>query len=127
MYRFVEIEMRAPEPLIRVPSLYASPTGSCRDPTCKRKPPSCWRTSSSAVSSRRDWPSSSRHSISAWPGAVFAKQWRAKSHCRLVHGYSLSFRFEFEANTLDDKNWVVDFGGLKELRAILEGLPERGG
>lgn len=48
------------------------------------------------------------------------RQWRAKSHCRLLHGYSLSFRFEFEANTLDDKNWVVDFGGLKELRAILE-------
>ncbi|MHB0790189.1 6-pyruvoyl trahydropterin synthase family protein [Bradyrhizobium sp. 5.13L] len=49
------------------------------------------------------------------------RQWRAKSHCRLLHGYSLSFRFEFEANTLDDKNWVVDFGGLRELRAILEG------
>lgn len=49
------------------------------------------------------------------------RQWRAKSHCRLLHGYSLSFRFEFEANTLDDKNLVVDFGGLKELRAILEG------
>lgn len=31
------------------------------------------------------------------------RQWRAKSHCRLLHGYSLSFRFEFEANTLDDK------------------------
>lgn len=49
------------------------------------------------------------------------RQWRAKSHCRLLHGYSLSFRFEFEANMLDDKNWVVDFGDLKELRAILEG------
>ncbi|WP_225145649.1 MULTISPECIES: 6-carboxytetrahydropterin synthase [unclassified Bradyrhizobium] len=48
------------------------------------------------------------------------RQWRALSHCRLLHGYSLSFRFEFEADTLDDKNWVVDFGGLKELKAILE-------
>jgi 6-pyruvoyltetrahydropterin/6-carboxytetrahydropterin synthase len=44
------------------------------------------------------------------------RQWRADSHCRLVHGYALAFRFEFEAATLDARNWVMDFGGLKELK-----------
>lgn len=42
------------------------------------------------------------------------------SHCRLIHGYSLAFSFKFAARTLDDKNWVVDFGGLKELKDWLE-------
>ena len=37
------------------------------------------------------------------------RQALADSHCSLVHGYSLGFRFEFEAIELDDKNWVYDF------------------
>lgn len=48
------------------------------------------------------------------------RQWRAESHCRFVHGYALSFRFVFEANELDDKNWVIDFGALKSLKATLQ-------
>lgn len=48
------------------------------------------------------------------------RQWRASSHCRFLHGYALSFRFEFEANELDERNWVVDFGGLKYLKQMLE-------
>lgn len=48
------------------------------------------------------------------------RQWRAESHCRLIHGYALAFAFVFEAEELDVRNWVVDFGGLKDLRAILE-------
>lgn len=47
------------------------------------------------------------------------RQWRADSHCSKLHGYALAFRFEFEANMLDERNWVVDFGGLKELKAEL--------
>ena len=50
--------------------------------------------------------------------AVF-RQWRADSHCNLLHGYSLSFRFVFEATELDHRNWVMDFGGLKNLKAAL--------
>ena len=50
--------------------------------------------------------------------AVF-RQWRAKSHCNQLHGYALSFRFIFEATELDYRNWVVDFGGLKGLKAAL--------
>ena len=49
------------------------------------------------------------------------RQWRAQSHCRYVHGYALGFRFEFEASELDERFWVVDFGGLKGLKAMLEG------
>ncbi len=48
------------------------------------------------------------------------RQWRAHSHCRFVHGYALAFDFEFEADELDQTNWVVDFGGMKSLKQILE-------
>jgi 6-pyruvoyltetrahydropterin/6-carboxytetrahydropterin synthase len=48
------------------------------------------------------------------------RQWRAESHCRLLHGYALSVRFEFEADELDERNWVVDFGSLKSLKGMLE-------
>ena len=48
------------------------------------------------------------------------RQWRAESHCRHLHGYALAVRFEFEANVLDVRNWVVDFGSLKSLRGWLE-------
>ncbi len=47
------------------------------------------------------------------------RQWRASSHCRFVHGYSREFYFEFEASELTPEGWVVDFGGLKELKAWL--------
>ena len=53
-------------------------------------------------------------------GPVAYRQWRADSHCRWLHGYSLSFYFEFEADTLDARNWVTDFGGLRPLKVLLE-------
>lgn len=53
-------------------------------------------------------------------GPVAYRQWRADSHCNLIHGYALSFHFEFESDTLDIRNWVFDFGGLKPLKDILE-------
>ena len=39
---------------------------------------------------------------------------------QILHGYSLQFKFTFEARELDERNWVVDFGGLKPLKAWLE-------
>lgn len=49
------------------------------------------------------------------------RQWRAThSHCSLLHGYSLGFRLIIEAETLDARNWVYDFGGFKEIRRFLE-------
>jgi 6-pyruvoyltetrahydropterin/6-carboxytetrahydropterin synthase len=48
------------------------------------------------------------------------RQWKADSHCRYVHGYSREFYFEFEASELTKEGWVVDFGGLKEIKSWLE-------
>ena len=53
-------------------------------------------------------------------GPVAYRQWKADSHCNLVHGYALSFHFEFESDTLDVRNWVMDFGGLRPLKDKLE-------
>ena len=43
------------------------------------------------------------------------RQFKANSHCQYLHGYSLEISVEFEAKNLDERNWVVDFGGLKKL------------
>lgn len=49
------------------------------------------------------------------------RQWKAThSHCSLLHGYSLGFKIVFECGSLDERNWVQDFGGLKELKEWLE-------
>ena len=48
------------------------------------------------------------------------RQWRADSHCNLIHGYSFSMKFYFGTNDLDVRNWAADYGGLKELKKILE-------
>jgi 6-pyruvoyltetrahydropterin/6-carboxytetrahydropterin synthase len=48
------------------------------------------------------------------------RQWRAKSHCRLLHGYAFTVRVEFAARELDANNWVVDFGQLKDFKRQLE-------
>lgn len=49
------------------------------------------------------------------------RQWRANhSHCQLVHGYALAFKFTFTAAQLDERGWVMDFGGLKGLKALLK-------
>lgn len=53
-------------------------------------------------------------------GPVAYRQWKSDSHCNLIHGYAMSFHFEFEADTLDARNWVTDFGGLRPLKDKLE-------
>jgi 6-pyruvoyltetrahydropterin/6-carboxytetrahydropterin synthase len=54
-------------------------------------------------------------------GSCAFRQWRADhSHCKYIHGYRLVAKFWFAAHYLDEKNWVVDFGGLKELKQVLE-------
>jgi 6-pyruvoyltetrahydropterin/6-carboxytetrahydropterin synthase len=52
--------------------------------------------------------------------AVFRQPHADHSHCRFLHGYSLAFKFTFTASELDHRNWVQDFGGLKELKQWLE-------
>ena len=51
---------------------------------------------------------------------VFRQPNADHSHCHLLHGYSLAFRFTFGCDKLDDKNWAVDFGSLKPLKKWLE-------
>jgi len=52
--------------------------------------------------------------------AVFRQPNADHSHCHLLHGYSLAFKFTFGCDKLDNKNWAVDFGGLKPLKKWLE-------
>lgn len=50
------------------------------------------------------------------------RQWRADSHCNKLHGYALQVTATFRSKELDDRNWVQDFGGLKELKSRLESM-----
>lgn len=68
--------------------------------------------------------------------AVAYRQWRADRKsgkgpnevytkdeipgCSAIHGYAMSFYFEFESETLDARNWVVDFGSLRPLKEFLK-------
>ena len=52
--------------------------------------------------------------------SVAYKQWKADTHCNLLHGYALGFSFEFETTELDHRNWAVDFGSLKSFKHFLE-------
>lgn len=48
------------------------------------------------------------------------RQWRAThSHCSKLHGYSIGVKLVFESTSLDERNWVMDFGGLKEFKQWL--------
>lgn len=49
------------------------------------------------------------------------RQWRSThSHCSLLHGYSIGVKFVFECDSLDERNWVHDFGSMKEIKQWLE-------
>ena len=48
------------------------------------------------------------------------RQWRDKGHCSYVHGYGRYVRLTFEATELDERGWVMDFGGLKDVKSWIE-------
>ena len=49
------------------------------------------------------------------------RQWRATgTHCKFLHGYSLSFKIVFEGE-LDKRYWVWDFGGMKRAKMKIDG------
>ena len=51
------------------------------------------------------------------------RQWKAShSHCSLLHGYSIGIKLVFESDTLDSRNWVMDFGGLKVFKEWAEDM-----
>ena len=54
-------------------------------------------------------------------GSCAFRQWKAgHSHCQYIHGYQLKAKFWFGCRELDEKNWAVDFGGLKALKTTLQ-------
>lgn len=63
------------------------------------------------------WTSTKEY-VDAFPCAY--RQWRADSHCNQIHGYAFSMKFFFGTNDLDVRRWAMDYGGLKELKKILE-------
>lgn len=64
------------------------------------------------------WVSTKTYAHSEGLSCAF-RQWRADSHCNLIHGYALQVEIVFEADTLDARNWVQDFGGLKPIKQWL--------
>ena len=67
---------------------------------------------------------STKEYVDAFPCAY--RQWRADDKpgnipgCNKIHGYAFSMKFYFGANDLDARGWVVDYGGLKELKEVLQ-------
>lgn len=49
------------------------------------------------------------------------RQWRSThSHCRFLHGYSIGVKLVFSCESLDERNWVYDFGGLRKFKEWLD-------
>lgn len=55
--------------------------------------------------------------------SVCFRNWKADgSHCRFLHGYALGISLTFGRKELDDRDWVIDFGGLKEVKDEIDSL-----
>lgn len=48
------------------------------------------------------------------------RRWRHDGHCAQIHGYDRTVTIEFGANQRDQNGFVMDFGGLKPVKAWLE-------
>jgi 6-pyruvoyltetrahydropterin/6-carboxytetrahydropterin synthase len=48
------------------------------------------------------------------------RQHKADSHCHFLHGYALKVKLVFIADNLDSRNWVMDFGGLADVKHYIE-------
>ena len=53
------------------------------------------------------------------PISVGHRQWRDEGHCAYVHGYGRYIQFTFKGE-LDHRQWVMDFGDLKDVKKWLE-------
>lgn len=51
---------------------------------------------------------------------VAYRQYKADTHCNLIHGYSFSFTFYFGCDTLDARDWCQDYSSFKNLKKFLE-------
>jgi len=61
---------------------------------------------------------STKEYVDAFPCAY--RQHKTDSHCNLIHGYAFSMKFYFGTDDLDARNFVADYGGLKELKEVLQ-------
>lgn len=67
---------------------------------------------------------STKEFVDAFPCAY--RQWRAsnkpngKPGCNKLHGYAFSIKVFFGTDSLDVRRWVVDYGGLRDLKEMLE-------
>lgn len=67
---------------------------------------------------------STKEWVDAFPCAY--RQWRASDKpngepgCNRLHGYSFTIKVYFGADDLDARNWCADYGGLRDLKKILE-------
>jgi 6-pyruvoyltetrahydropterin/6-carboxytetrahydropterin synthase len=52
------------------------------------------------------------------------RQHSATSHCRFIHGYAIGVELEFCCldSEVDKRGWVINFGGLKPVKAWLQDL-----
>lgn len=53
-------------------------------------------------------------------GPCAYRNWKSNTECYKLHGYDRSFKFVFGCKNLDKQGFVVDFGGLKEIKRQLE-------
>ena len=53
-------------------------------------------------------------------GPCAYRNWQSDTDCYLLHGYCRSFKFVFGCDQLDKQGFVVDFGGLKNVKRQLE-------
>ena len=53
-------------------------------------------------------------------GPCAYRNWKSHTDCYLLHGYDRSFKFVFGCKNLDKQGFVVDFGGLKDVKRQLE-------
>lgn len=65
------------------------------------------------------WFSSKTYDYNSGFSTAF-RQWAADSHCRFIHGYAFRFELTFAGFELDKRNFIVDFGGLKSFKQMLE-------
>lgn len=67
---------------------------------------------------------STKEYVDSFPCAY--RQWRADDKpggvpgCNKIHGYAFSMKFYFGTDDLDVRNWVVDYGSLSSLKAVLQ-------
>jgi 6-pyruvoyltetrahydropterin/6-carboxytetrahydropterin synthase len=52
--------------------------------------------------------------------SVCFRNWKAGNHCAYLHGYALGITIRFQTQWLDDRHWVIDFGGMKDLKASID-------